>query len=191
MHDGVGAGDHRLYFVHALDRIGPAGAPSTVGELPAGSTLLGGLSDGSLDVLMLPTLPASCYGPDAPFRHLIPDLRAAETAYFRRLGFVPGIHLAVVRAELAEIVPDLVDALARSYDVWFRRRIALLDTTPGFVSELAEMAATVGLDWNPYREAHRAVEHLGHLMVAQGLADRPASAAEIFTEALSCHRDER
>jgi 4,5-dihydroxyphthalate decarboxylase len=172
----------------SADRIGPQGAPATVTTLTAGRTLLDALRLGEVDALMLPTLPVECYGQAAPFRQLIVDYRAAEAAYFQRVGFIPGIHLFALRREVVEshptVLPDLLETLARSYTESLLRRVELVDTTPWLVAELDAMADVPGLDWNPYRAttAYRSTETLADEMMAQQLCPRRVGPDELFRE---------
>lgn len=140
----------------ARPRIG--NTPPNVTQAPTGRDLTRMLAAGELDAVMSPVMPAGFHEPSSAFRRLVPDYRKAEELYLRDKGFMPGIHIIVLRRAMFETYPnlagELLDALHRSYQHWLARRITMVDSTPWFVDEIEALARTLGFDWSPYAPAY-------------------------------------
>jgi 4,5-dihydroxyphthalate decarboxylase len=109
---------------------------------------------GEIDVLVAAFMPTGFFSPNSPIVPMIPDYRAAETAYYQKYGYVPAHHLLKLRREVVErdpwIVKSVMTAFTASKRLWWERRRHLADTTPWLLAELAETAALFGDDWQPY-----------------------------------------
>jgi 4,5-dihydroxyphthalate decarboxylase len=85
--------------------------PPWVSRAPEGADLLGMLREGAIDVAIV--------GNDVPndpgLRTVFTDPAAAGARFLQRYGFMPVNHLVVMRAELANARPDLVDELIRVF----------------------------------------------------------------------------
>jgi 4,5-dihydroxyphthalate decarboxylase len=64
----------------------PSDAPPNVVAGPAGKSLVDLLLAGEIDVLVAAFMPAGFFTPESPIVPMIPDYRAAETAYYRKHG---------------------------------------------------------------------------------------------------------
>jgi 4,5-dihydroxyphthalate decarboxylase len=132
----------------------PSDAPPNVVAGPAGKSLVDLLLAGEIDVLVAAFMPAGFFTPESPIVPMIPDYRAAETAYYREHGYVPAHHIIKLHREVVErdpwIVKSLMSAFTASKRLWVERRRHLADTTPFLLAELAETAAIFGDDWQPY-----------------------------------------
>ena len=132
----------------------PSDAPPNVVAGPAGKSLVDLLLAGEIDVLVAAFMPAGFFTPKSPIVPMIPDYRAAETAYYRKHGYVPAHHIIKLHREVVErdpwIVKSLMTAFTASKRLWVERRRHLADTTPFLLAELAETAAIFGDDWQPY-----------------------------------------
>lgn len=168
-----------------LEGFGRPGHIDAAGTRP----LLDMLEAGELDAVFCPALPESFFEGRSPFRHLLPDVRAEEVAYFRSVGYVPGIHALGVKAPLVSSHPwlpralsDLIDASRR---VWLEKRRANLDTTPWMIDELGRVARDLPADWSASGLAANArmITDFARLLHRQGIAPRLLSPAEIFPEA--------
>jgi 4,5-dihydroxyphthalate decarboxylase len=172
------------------DRIGPAGAPANVGVAPDGTCLVQLLLDGAVDAIMTSKMPPDSYGSTSTFRRLLPDYRADEIEYFTRLGYIPGLHLMVLRREIAEahpaVVAELLPLLRSSQQEWLRQRVACLDTTPWLLSEVDTMADSVGLDWTQYElgTALASTARLAEELAAQGLTSSIPQPEDVFHDYL-------
>lgn len=151
--------------------------PPNVTHAPAGRDLTSMLAAGEIDAMMSPVMPAGFHEPSSPFRRLVPDYRRAEEQYLHDKGFMPGIHIIVLRRSVFEGYPqlagELLDALHRSYQHWLARRVTMVDTTPWLVDEIEALARTLGLDWSPYAPAYTDVmtEAFASEITAQGIGE--------------------
>jgi 4,5-dihydroxyphthalate decarboxylase len=162
--------------------------PPNVRTARAGETLVGGLLDGTLDVAMMPFMPPELHQPDGPLRPLIRDYRAAEIAYFRDVGFVPGIHVVTLKREVVDASPWLpaavVELLDRSKRRWWTQRKRLFDTTPWLLQDIDTTIKTIGDDWMPYGVAANArmVAAFCTELEAQGIAPRRVDPGAVFAD---------
>lgn len=142
-----GAGDTRHGNV-------PPEVPPNVQSGPPGKSLVDLLLAGTLDVLVTAFMPTGFFLPESPIVPMLPDYRAAETAYYRKHGYVPAHHLVKLRREVVErdpwIVRSLMSAFTEAKQLWLQRRRHLADTTPWLLAELVQTAAVFGDDWQPY-----------------------------------------
>lgn len=161
--------------------------PAHVSQGPAGLSLLDGLLQGRFDAIMAPFIPPHLHAPDAPVRHLLPDYRAAEAAYFAEVGFVPGIHLTVLRADLVAAHPWLPSAvlelLEQSKRLWQARRRFYADTTPWVLADFAHTEAVIGADWMPHGLQANAAMTAAFCaeLTAQQIVSRPVDPDGLFT----------
>ncbi|WP_223190890.1 hypothetical protein [Nonomuraea terrae] len=166
------------------DRVGPVPFPDNVSL--TGEGLADGLADGRHDAIMTPFMPPGFFTPRSGFRHLLPDHQAAELAYYRQTGFVPGIHLVTLKRESVERHPWLPQAVQdlfeRSKRHWLARRRLLADTTPWLLADLAATARTFGEDWMPYGAGPNAamVAAFCEELHAQGISNRRIATEEVF-----------
>ncbi|GAA2211112.1 4,5-dihydroxyphthalate decarboxylase [Nonomuraea monospora] len=167
------------------DRVGPVPFPDNV--TLTGDGLAEGLAGGRYDAIMTPFMPEEFFTPGSRFRHLLPDHRAAEQAYYEQTGFVPGIHLVTLKREAVERDPALpaavLELFERSKRHWLARRRLLTDTTPWLLADLTATARTFGQDWMPYGAAANApmVAAFCEELHAQGISNRRIDAEEVFT----------
>ena len=131
----------------------PGAPPNVVGGSP-GKSLVEMLLAGEIDVLVAAFMPNGFFSPDSPIVPMIPDYRAAETAYYKEHGYIPAHHIVKLHREVVErdpwIVKSLMTAFTASKRLWVERRRHLADTTPFLLAELAKTAAVFGDDWQPY-----------------------------------------
>jgi len=149
----------RLMANHPItDRVGRYARPGRIETVKGDMPLMELLVRGEIDAVFMPFMPPGFFAPDSAFRQLMPDFRAAELAYFRDVGYVPGIHLLGVKAELAARAPQAARALSaaidRSTQIWLERRQRYADTTPWIIDELLRVGHDLPVDWN--RSGYRA-----------------------------------
>jgi 4,5-dihydroxyphthalate decarboxylase len=166
----------------------PPDLPSNVSMGPTGRSLVDLLLDGEIDVLVTAFLPVGFFEPESALVHMIPDYRAAERAYYRRVGYCPAHHLLSVRREVVErdpwIVRSLLDAFEESKRVWRRQRRRLQDTSPWLLADLEESAALFGGDWNPYgfEPNQKMLNDFCQDQFAQRLVPAPVDPAVAFAD---------
>ena len=157
-HAGVGIEDVRWYAgrlteAHPIvDRLGPYARPSRIEAVPGDRPMLELLESGELDAVFTPFMPPGFFERDSKFRHLLPDLHGAELAYFKAVGYIPGIHILGIKAAFAAEYPwlpqELSDLLDKSQRVWLEKRRKYADTTPWIIDELGRCARDLPSDWN-------------------------------------------
>ncbi len=168
--------------------VSPLDLPANVSMGPAGRSLVDLLLEGQIDVLVTAFLPGGFFEPDSPLVHMIPDYRAAERAYFQRVGYCPAHHLLAIRRDVVERNPwmarSLLDAFEASKRVWREQRRKLQDTSPWLLVDLEESAALFGGDWNPYGlEANlKMLDDFCQDQFAQRLVPAPVDPAAAFAD---------
>jgi len=158
-------------------------------DAPRGATISGMLADGSIDALIGPRAP-SCFERGHPHvGWLYPDPIAAASAWYRKTGIFPIMHLVGIRRSLAERHPFLPAAMAKAFGAAKSVALAKLTDTSAtkvtlpFVEEqLAQARALMGPDfWSygvaPNRTTLDAFLHHHH---AQGLSPRRLAVEELF-----------
>ena len=164
--------------------------PRDVKLTPLGpnETLSAMLAEGKLDALVSPRTP-SCFGKAPNVARLFPDYRAAESAYYKKTGLFPIMHVLAVRAELLNQHPWLASSLFTAFrqakDIAIREleEIGAYNVTvPWLASELADIRAVLGDDYWPYGLAknRRSLEAALRYSHAQGLSARPLTIEEAF-----------
>jgi 4,5-dihydroxyphthalate decarboxylase len=167
------------------DRVGSARLPDNVTVTDGSLAEL--LAAKELDAIMTPFMPAGFFTPDSRFRHLLDDHPAAELDYYRRNGFIPGIHLVTLKREVVERHPWLPLAVQELFDAskrhWLARRRLLTDTTPWLLADLSRTARIFGEDWMPYGKDANAAMTAAFCaeLHAQGIAPTPIDSQEVFT----------
>lgn len=118
---------------------------------PAGKSLIGMTADGEIDAMVTAFLPPAFFAPDFPLVHMIPDYRAAEQAYFKRVGYAPAHHIIVVKRSIAEqhpwIARSLLAAFTAARKSWIADRRKLQDTGLWLLPDLEETASLFGEGW--------------------------------------------
>jgi 4,5-dihydroxyphthalate decarboxylase len=189
---GIGSVDWRVGPLvvgeSGKDRLGSRPLPPNVSVLDESRSLEGELAEGRLDAVLTPFMPSELFTRDSRFRHLLADHANAERAYWKRHGFVPGIHLVTLRREVAEAHPELpgalLAALEQSKRRWVQRRRVLADTTPWLLRELTESALLFGDDWMPYgvEDNTAMIRAFCEELRAQDVCREPIDPAALFPE---------
>jgi 4,5-dihydroxyphthalate decarboxylase len=152
-------------------------------------TLVGMLRDGELDALFTARAPSSFLRGEPHIARLFPDTRAAETAYYKKTGLFPIMHLVGIRKTFVEQYPWLATSVYKAFcDAKaiamenLRDVNALLVTLPFLEAETRETAAAMGEDFWKYgvQENMAEIEALTQYAYEQGLVDRKIGAEELF-----------
>jgi len=189
---GVGVADAEwrvgpLTAAHpAFDRIGGAPVGANVRPTDGGAALVDLLETGELDAVMTPFMPPGFHRTGSRLRTLFRDPRGAEQAWFAAHGFVPGIHLLGVRADVLGDAPGLAQELVDLFEAAKRvsavRRTKLADVTPWLNEEVAVTTRVFGADWMPYGWSanRRMVAAFQDELVAQHLLAAPVPESDLF-----------
>jgi 4,5-dihydroxyphthalate decarboxylase len=150
------------------------------------------LIDGEISALICPRAPKAYGDGTGPIRRLFTDSQAASTAYYRKTGLFPIMHLIGVRTALAERFPELPRQVFQAFETARTLAMsALADTTapatmlPWQFEELDRSRAVMGDDFWPYGVA-RNREILEVFLEAhnrQGLSERRLRVEELFDPA--------
>ena len=154
------------------------------------------LEAGEIDALISADVPKAVLGKSPNVGRLFEDYEAVERAYFRRTGIFPIMHAVVVRRELAEQNPDLVQAVYRSFcdakdrmeaeyvkGMTFNNMTVMLPWLTKLIEDDREL---LGQDWWPYgisrnRAAIDAVLRYHH---EQGLTKHQYTIEDVFVPGL-------
>lgn len=177
----------RLTEKHPItDRLDGFGRPGRIEACPDERPMVDLLREGFLDAVFTPFMPEGFFAADSGMRQLQPNYRASEEAYFKAVGYVPGMHLISVKTEVAEAHPwalqEISDLMDASQAMWISKRRKYADTTPWMFEELARSAAALPEDWNVSGLSPnvKMIEDFTAELFAQGIAPRQLTAAELF-----------
>ncbi|WP_319520713.1 nitrate ABC transporter substrate-binding protein [uncultured Martelella sp.] len=142
----------RLTAEHPItDRLDGFGRPGLIEACPDERPMTELLEDGFLDAVFTPFMPSGFFEGTSPFRQVVEDFVAAETRYFRDVGYVPGMHLIAVKADIIDANPWLPEELSRMIEesgrMWTAKRRKYADTTPFMLDELRRSAMALPDDW--------------------------------------------
>lgn len=152
-------------------------------------TLVGMLANGELDALFTARAPSSFLRGEPHIARLFSNTREAETAYFKKTGLFPIMHLIGIRKTLVEQYPWLATSVYKAFcDAKaiamenLRDVNALLVTLPFLEAETRETMAAMGEDFWKYgvHENMREIEALTQYAHEQGLVDRKVGVEELF-----------
>ena len=190
--EGVGVEDAtwiagRLTEAHPItDRLDGFGRPGRIEAAPGERPMMDLLLEGGLDAVFTPFMPEGFFDADSPFRQVLSDFRAAELEYFRDVGYVPGMHLIGIKAEIVQQHPwlaaELSDMLDESQRIWTAKRRKYAETTPWMFDEIRKVAADLPANWNDNGiEANRPmIEDFTRELHAQGILPRLLTTEELF-----------
>lgn len=140
-----------LAFPGVAQTIRHDAVPSGVRLLESSQNLLDELLADRLDCAFYPFMPPDFHRRDHPLRHLFDDFVAEEQAYYRRVGYSPGLHLLGVRRTLLERRPwlaqELFELFGRARRTWIERRSYYADSTPWQQHDVERSLAAFDGDW--------------------------------------------
>lgn len=156
--EGVGVEDAywfagRLTDAHPVtDRLDGFGRPGRIEACPDERPMMELLLEGKLDAVFTPFMPDGFFEASSPFRQVLADFRADERRYFNEVGYVPGMHLIGIKADIAAAHPWLAGELSELIDesqrVWTAKRRKYAETTPWMFDEILKTARDLPADWN-------------------------------------------
>jgi 4,5-dihydroxyphthalate decarboxylase len=190
--EGVGIEDAlwrmgRLTAAHPIvDRLNGFGRPGRIESVRGERPMVELLESGELDAVFTPFMPPGFYDADSKLRPLLHDYRTAEVGYFNAVGYVPGIHLLVLKPQLVAEHPTLPEALSELIDesgkIWRAKREKYADTTPWIIDELARCARDLPADWdrNGYAENELMIDAFAEELFVQNLTARRLEPRDLF-----------
>jgi 4,5-dihydroxyphthalate decarboxylase len=152
-------------------------------------TLVGMLRNGDLDALFTARAPSSFLNGEPHIARLFANTREAETAYYKKTGLFPIMHLVGIKKALVERYPWLATSVYKAF--LEAKRLAIIDlcdvnalmvTLPWLEAETKETMAVMGQDFWKYgvHENLREIEALTQYSFEQGLVDRKLAVEELF-----------
>lgn len=165
----------------------------SIEDAPPGRSLSDLLVAGEIDAISSPEQP-ECFAAGSPrVRRLYPNYPEMDTAYYRRTGHFPIMHMMVMRRDVYEgdrtlprrLYEAFVTAKARAYELL--GRTGVLHTSLVFQTAAYEQQrALLGDDPFAYGVAatRHTVEALAGYVYEQGLAPRRVSIEELFVPEL-------
>jgi len=143
----------RLTHAHPItDRLDGYGQKGRIEPMPDERPMVDLLREGWLDAVMTPFMPDGFFDRKSAFRHLLPDFREKEQAYYRDVGYVPGLHILCFEHGFAHEHPWAVAELDRVIDqsksIWLEKRRKYGETTPWILDDLNHVAHVLDPDWD-------------------------------------------
>ena len=190
--EGVGVEDAmwyagRLTDAHPItDRLEGFGRPGRIEAVPGERPMVDLLLDGGLDAVFTPFMPKGFFDQDSLLRPLLDDYRTSEVEYLHDVGYVPGMHLIGLKAEIVRknpwIVDELSDLIDASQKMWLEKREKYADTTPWMIDELRRCAADLPPAWNVngFAVNEKMIADFAFAAHEQGVLPRLLTPADLF-----------
>ena len=110
------------------------------------------LRSGELEAVFTPFMPDGFFDADSDLRQLLPQCRRDEVAYFRDVGYVPGMHLLGIKPDILRAHPWVGQSLSAALDasaaMWLHKRRKYADTTPWILDELIQTSRDLPEGWD-------------------------------------------
>lgn len=190
--EGVGVEDAmwfagRLTAAHPVtDRLDGFDRPGRIEAMPGEEPMMEALARGALDAVFTPFMPEGYFSPASDFRQLLPDFVAAERSYFDDVGYIPGMHMITITAEVNEAHPWAGAEISRMIDesrrIWTAKRRKYADTSPWMLDELLRAARDLpeNVDESGIEVNRRMIDDFGHELHMQGILDRALTTDDLF-----------
>lgn len=172
-------------FEEVLDCALPADV--RVRPAPAGSTAENMLLSGEVDAMVVPWVPAAFHQEASLIKRVFPDVRRAETDYYRKTRDFPIMHTIVIRDEVLEQNPWVAESMREAFEEskkWYYRYASQpfrLGLAFGSL-EREEQRALMGPDPWPYNVSDNRVslDNLTQYAAEQGLTTRKLEPGTLF-----------
>jgi 4,5-dihydroxyphthalate decarboxylase len=161
-----------------------------VSPIPTDKTLSAMLDAGEIDALYTAHMPSSFANGSPNVRRLFKDHAEVEKAYFRKTGIFPIMHTVVVRADVYERSPWVMQSLTKAFELSKQRAYTdLFETTalklmmPWLTAQAEEAREVLGADdfWPYGLEPNReCLSTFLRYSFEQGLSDRLLAPDELF-----------
>ena len=190
----IGGIDFPMKAIDFVPRPAPVGVEVEYAD--SGVDLGEMLEAGEIDALISADVPKSVLAKSPKVGRLFEDYPEVEHAYFQRTGIFPIMHAVVVKRELVEQAPEVVQAVYRGFceakdgmaqtyveGLTFNNMTMMF---PWFSALVEQNRALLGRDWWPYGiEANRAaLDAILRYHHEQGLTKRRFLIEEVFAPGL-------
>ena len=164
--------------------------PEGVHSVPSGRFLAEMLVAGDIDAMWSPPRPKLFHPEEGPIVRLFPDMRGAESRYFKETGVYPPLHLVVLRRVVWEanrwIARALVDGFDRCNAVFLAAQRGFPYTVPWLEAELDDTIGLMGEDFysNGLERNRSQLELFNEEAFTAGIVERRVPVDECFAEFL-------
>ena len=179
----------RLTEQHPIvDRLNGFGIEGQIEACPNEQPMMDMLHEGTLDAVCTPFMPAGFFSADSEYRQLLPDFVSSEIQYYQECGYVPGIHILVLKPEFQQAHPDIAQKISKvfeqSYQIWLDKRAKYADTTPWIIDDIARTSQALKPDWNSNGiAANKAMlEDWCSELQEQNIIDKPLNIDSLFSK---------
>jgi 4,5-dihydroxyphthalate decarboxylase len=177
----------RLTEAHPItDRLDGFGRSGRIEAAPGERPMVDLLKEGQLDAIFTPFMPDGYFANGSPFRQVLSDFRGAERRYFEEVGYVPGMHLIGIKAEIVAenpwIIAEISKVIDESQRVWLSKRRKYADTTPWMFDELLKSSLELpeGWDASGFAANRKMIDDFAGELHAQGIMQRHMTPEELF-----------
>jgi 4,5-dihydroxyphthalate decarboxylase len=196
LHREYGVAQNEVSWVTtAPERLGSLGLPPEAHQDTSGRGAPELLAAGEIDVSMSPGVGGEGGGRGGDGgggkqRHAFADLIGAQRDYYQRSGVFPIMHLIVMKEELAEQHPGLVESLCNAFAEGKRENLETALGTPSFrpIPGLEENETTALFGPDPWRYGVGPNRQVLETFLAdaheQGLTERPMEPEALFPRSL-------
>lgn len=179
----------RLTAAHPIvDRLDGFGKVGRIEAVPDEKPMVELLEKGWLDAVMTPFMPSGFFTNQTPFRQLLSDFRKIEQAYYKDVGYVPGIHILAFKKAFFDKNRDAVQEVGRMLDesrnLWRNKRQKYAETTPWILVDLEYSAYHLKPDWDAsgLEQNYRMIGDFASELYRQRILPHKITAEEIFPE---------
>lgn len=177
----------RLTEAHPItDRLDGFGQPGLIEACPGEKPMVDLLRDGGLDAIFTPFMPNGYFEPGSPYRQVLSDFRSEERRYFDEVGYVPGMHLIGIKAEIVADNPWVIAEVSRLIDesqkMWTEKRRKYAETTPWMFDEVLKTSRELPKGWDAsgFAVNRKMIDDFARELHAQGIMKRHMTPEELF-----------
>jgi 4,5-dihydroxyphthalate decarboxylase len=177
----------RLTEAHPVtDRLDGFGQPGLIEACPGERPMVDLLREGSLDAIFTPFMPDGYFEKASPFRQVLSDFRLEERRYFEDVGYVPGMHLIGLKADIVAKNPWVIAELSKVVDdsqrMWTAKRRKYAETTPWMFDEVLKTSRELPQGWDAsgFAANRKMIDDFAKELHAQGIMKRHMTPEELF-----------
>ncbi len=179
----------RLTEQHPIvDRLAGFGLPGMIDNCRDDLPMVELLENGELDAICTPFMPAGFFDSDSKLRPVFENYQQIERTYVDQQGYVPGIHILVLKRQFVEQNPGIGRVLSQlfddSYQLWMDKRTKYADTTPWLLDDISRMHRELPSDWNDQGVSanHKMLSDWCVEIFQQGIVREPITIDMLFSQ---------
>lgn len=179
----------RLTAEHPIvDRLAGFGQPGWIDNCPDDTPMVELLEMGELDAICTPFMPAGFFNEDSKLRPLFENYQNIERTYVQEQGYIPGIHIVVLKRDFVANNPGIGKLISAAFDdsyhLWMDKRTKYADTTPWLLDDISRMHKDLPQTWNDQGISanKKMLEDWCIEIYEQGILSEPLSINTLFSE---------